>query len=383
MQFIYCRLPVVIVLAWMTLPVCAYEVTDRFFVSGILAGAGQCQDVSTRLPADSYAVDGVVDSYGHGCRGAMPLQVEAGYHPDGASEFFIKFGFAEGNGLNEASPWVLAPWAADLEDNVKDINGGSRDYLLAAWYRHTFRFAGSSALAATVGILDSTDYLDGNEYANNEYTQFMNETLVNSGSYGLPSYDAGAALGWVSGPWTVNAMAMDVAENDDDRNYKFWGIQTAYRAETRSGTGNYRLILAGTSSAFSDTAGAEEESLLAWGLSFDQEITPVVGAFLRVAWQQEDAAVDYAALYSGGLNFKGSGWGRDSDNIGVGYAYLDGGNVDIANTRVFETYYRFSLNEAAGLTADVQYMEDRYNSANPVADDPAGWIFGLRVTAGF
>jgi porin len=383
MQLASCRSPVILTLVCTVLPVQAFEVNDRFSINGILAGAGQCQNVSTRLPAESYAVDGAFDTFDNACRGAMPFQLEASYTPDEASEFFVKFGFAAGNGLGETSPWVLVPWAAYLEDDVKDINGSNRDYLLAAWYRHTFSFANASTVSATLGILDSTDYLDGNEYANDEYTQFMNEAFVNAGGYTLPSYDTGAALEWASGPWSANVLGMNVAENDDANNYNFWGIQTGYRSDTRLGTGNYRIILAGTSAAFLDPAGRNKESRLGWGLSFDQEINTVIGAFLRFAWQQEDASVDYRAHYSGGFNFAGSGWGRDPDNIGIGYAYYAGGNADIENTRVFETYYRFGFTDHAGLTADVQYMKDNYTNASQVNDHPAGWIFGLRVTAGF
>jgi hypothetical protein len=373
----------VLCLACSVAPVQAYDVSDRFSVNGILAGAGQCQNVSARLPAASYAVDGAVDAYDNACRGAMPFQLEASYYPGAAGEFFVKFGFAAGNGLNDTSPWLLVPWAAYLEDEVKDINGSNRDYLLAAWYRHTFSLANNSTVGATLGILDSTDYLDANEYANDEYTQFMNEAFVNAGGYTLPSYDTGAALEWVSGPWSVNVLGMNITENDAGNNYNFWGIQTGYQVDSRLGTGNYRFILVGTSTAFPDPAATEKESRLGWGLSFDQEFNAVIGAFLRFAWQQEDALVDYEGHYSGGFNFNGSGWGRNPDNIGIGYAYYEGGNADIKNTHVFETYYRFSFNEHAGLTADVQYMKDNYHNTFAAADNPAGWIFGLRATVGF
>ena len=374
MRLIIYRFLVVLILTYPAPMVQAYDVNDQFYINGILAGVGQCQNVSAQLS---------LDRYDNACRGAMPFQLDVSFHPNDANEFFVKFGFAAGNGLNEASPWVLAPWAADLEENVKDINGSSRDYLLAAWYRHTFSLTDNNTVGVTLGILDSTDYLDVNEYANDEYTQFMNEAFVNSGSYGLPSYDTGAALEWASGPWSVNALGMNIEENDDGNNYDFWGIQTGYHANTRLGTGNYRLILAGTSSAFLDPTGTKEESRLGWGLSFDQEINPVIAAFLRFVWQKDDAAVDYKALYTGGFNFNGSGWGRDPDNIGVGYAYYEGGNVDIENTHAFEAYYRFDFNGYAGLTADVQYMKDRRTKVSPIQDNPAGWIFGLRATAEF
>ena len=361
----------------------AYEVDDRLNINGLLAAAGQCQDVSARLPSASYADDGALDAFDNQCRGGMPLQLEVSLLPAPNNEFFLKVGFAVDNGLNGVSPWVLAPWAANLEDDVQDINGRGRDYLLAAWYRHRFNLGEETALGATVGIIDSTDYLDGNAFANDEYTQFMNEALVNSGSYNLPSYDAGAALELSHGPWSVNALGMNIGENDDGNNYNFWGIQAGYEARTALGIGNYRLLLVGASDAFLTADDNSEAGRLAWGLSFDQALGSVFGAFLRLTWQQEEAAVDYKALYSGGINIAGHAWGREADNIGVGCAYLDGGNLDVERTQVFETYYRLGLNDYLGLTADLQYMKDTHTEADPLQQDPAGWIFGLRLTAAF
>ena len=44
---------------------------------------------------------------------------------------------------------------------------------------YTFGFGEDHTLGATGGIIDSTDYLDENAFANDEYTQFMSEALVN------------------------------------------------------------------------------------------------------------------------------------------------------------------------------------------------------------
>ena len=109
----------------------------------------------------------------------------------------------------------------------------------------------------------------------------------------------------------------------------------------------------------------------------------MTGIFVRLSWQNEDAAVVYRSYYGGGFDFDGSAWGREADNIGVGYAYLDGGNLDIESTHVFETYYRLGFNEFFGITADVQYMQDNWLESNPEQEDPRGWIFGLRLTADF
>ena len=39
-----------------------------------------------------------------------------------------------------------------------------------------------------------------------------------------------------------------------------------------------------------------------------------------------------------GLNISGRLWSRTDDNVGIGFAYLDGGNLELDKTYVFETY---------------------------------------------
>ncbi len=56
---------------------------------------------------------------------------------------------------------------------------------------------------STGGIIDSTDYVDENAYANDEYTQFMNEALVNGPNGFAPSYDIGGAVEWEIGIWDI------------------------------------------------------------------------------------------------------------------------------------------------------------------------------------
>jgi hypothetical protein len=399
----------------------AYDLNEQFAVSGILAAAGQCQDVSARLPSAAFGqaipdtdppeFDTTLNSFGNECRGGLPVQLTFDYHPTAHDQFFVGLGWALDNALNEVSPWRLAPWAADLADDVKDINGSSRDYLLQAWYRHAFQLSAENSIAGTFGIIDSTAYLDVNAYANDEYTQFMNEAFVNAANYNLPSYDAGVALEGAFGAFSLNAVGMNINENDDGYNYNFWGVQAGWHPEFKFGAGNYRLNLSGTSSAFLSPSTytrlnaptAEEggeavllvdgvpviettgtrESLLGWGLSFDQAIGDSLGLFLRLSWQDTAAAVDYQALYSGGVNITGKAWEREDDNIGLGYAYLEGGNTDVRHTNVFEGYYRAVLNKYVAITADLQYMSDDLEKIDPDQENPTGWIFGLRMTAGF
>jgi hypothetical protein len=364
----YLEMKVLIAAFVMLLPVStfAYEIDDKLSIGGILAGAYQYQ-----------AVDNDEDKG----RGAVPFQAEISYTPDENNEFFAKFGFAAGNGLNDQTRFTLAPWAADLEDEVKDINGRNRDYLLTVWYEYTFHFSEEHSLGLTGGIIDATDYLDENAYANDEYTQFMNEALVNGPHAFVPSYDIGGALEWQISNFSVRGVVMNVGGNDEGNSYHFYGAQLGYTLSSPLGEGNYRVIVDHTSKQFLDKQGEDKGHLTAVVLSFDQQLGDVIGAWIRFGWQDDQAAVDYEAVYSGGLDISGSLWRRENDNIGLGYAYLSGGNLNIDETQVFEGYYRLVLNEYLALTADVQYMKDDYKESS--APESKGIILGFRATAEF
>ena len=74
-------------------------------------------------------------------------------------------------------------------------------------------------------------------------------------------------------------------------------------------------------------------------------------------------------------------YGREDDNIGIGYAYFDGAdNSDFDFSQVAEVYWRFVLNDYFAATADVQYMNDEFKTDR---DDLEGVILGIRGTVGF
>lgn len=344
----------------------AVEINEKLSLRVLMAGAYQYQQVND-TDADN------------GGRGGLAIQPEISFRPTDKNELFGKFGFGAGNGLNELSPFVLAPWAGNLEDDVKDINGRNRDYLLTAWYKYTFQFGESAALGLTGGVIDATDYLDENAFANDEFTQFMNEALVNGPNGFFPSFDLGGAAELEIGNFSVKGVVMDIGENDDGNNYHFYAFQLGYTLETSLGEGNYRLIVDGTSKEFLDKDGDDKERLACAMLSFDQQFGDIFGAWIRFGRQDDKAAVDCQNLLSGGINISGKLWGREDDNFGIGYAYLSGGNTDLESSRVAEAYVRFALDEYVALTLDVQSIKDEYDNE----DDPNGFIYGLRMTIEF
>jgi porin len=317
-------------------------------------------------------------------RGAFSFQPEVSLTPTDADEFFFLLGFGAGNGLAGVTAFNLAPWAAGVEDDVKNINGRNRDYLLQAWYKHTFTFSEDHRLALVGGLIDATDYLDDNAYANDEYTQFMNEALVNGPNAFLPSWDFGTAAVWDIGPFGIRGVYMNIGENEDGNNFNFYGFQLNYTLETPIGEGHYRVNYNFTSEAFLSPASTEEKCQCVL-LSFDQALGDIFGAWIRFGFQADDALITYDTLYSGGINISGRLWGREQDNIGIAYAHLNGAEQtsdSISSSQAAEAYVNFGLNDYLCLTVDLQYMDDRYVPAAD-ANDVDGWIAGARMTAEF
>jgi hypothetical protein len=346
------------------------DINDKINLSGVIAGVYQYENADAATDDDEFG------------RGAFSFQPEVSINLDESDELFLHFGFAAGDGLNtDRNPFVLTPWAADLESDVKNINGRNRDYLLEAWYKHTFTFGKGHTLGVTGGIIDATAYLDENNYANDQYTQFMNAALVNGPNFFLPSYDTGGALEWQLGEIAVKGVVMQVGENDDGRSYSFYGVQMGYTLETPLGEGVYRLVVDTTSDSFSDPDGEGTEPLKGVSISFDQALGDILGVWIRCGWNDDTAIIDFQDLYSGGIDVNGKLWGRGQDNLGIGYARLSGGNQDIDRAQVLEAYVRFGLNETMALSVDAQYLEDTYN--HNAQDDVDGWITGLRLVVEF
>lgn len=346
-------------------PLYAYDVNDKLSIGFLGAATTQCQEIDNAGPDE--------------CKQGYVFQPEISFNDDGDNSAFVKLGFARRNALNPVSPFALAPWAADMEDDVENINGRNRDHVLTAWYRRRFHLPNDATLAVTGGIINAADYLDDNAFANDEFGQFMNEAFVNAPTAFLPAYDRGGVVELDHGPWSLRAVVMQVGENDDGRGYNFYGGQVGYILNTARGEGTYRVIVAGTDDKFLDSTATRFESLSQITFSADQQISKSIGLFLRIGWQDDAAAVTHQAIYSGGLNINGNLWGRANDTIGIGYAHLEGGNSGIDESRVAEAYYRLNLNDHLALTADIQLLRDEISGGGKVK----GAIFSLRGTKEF
>ena len=349
-----------------SMPVEAVELTDQLSLNGVISGALQCQQLS----ANSAGEDA--------CKLGIPFQPELTYRPSQHDSLFLKLGFAAGNGLNEVSPFNLSTWGADLHDDVLNVSGSGRRYFLEAWYAHVFDIGHEHSIGLTLGIIDASQFLDQNAYANDEYNQFMNPALSNAPNTFFPSYDLGVAGEWHRGKWTFTGALMEVHQLTSPDKYTFYGIQARYTLETNLGKGHYRVLLNGDRD-FIDEAGASKQRNDLLIISIDQQFGNAFGAFTRMGWRLDDELINYRAVYTGGIDIRGSAWGRKLDNIGIALGYMYGGNRKIIKTRLAEVYYRMVITPKLALTGDIQYMDDHYRTT-PNAE---GMIYSLRGTVNF
>lgn len=344
----------------------AHELTSNLFLDGTLSAAAQCQRLSSETAGNDT------------CKGAVPFQPKLTYQPTGNSRLFLKLGFAAGDGLNQVTPFNIPPWGADLESDVENINGSGRNHLLEAWYQHVITPGSRNRLGFTFGLIDATQYLDQNAYANDEYVKFMNPALSNAPNALLPSYDPGIAAEWFIGNWSFTGVVMDVHQLNAPENYAFYGAQVGYKLETGLGTGNYRVLVNAGRNRVDQTGTIQQKNDILL-VSADQRLGRIVGAFARVGWRIDDQPINYRAIYSGGVDINGSAWNRVLDNVGIGLVYLEGANNTVTSTRIAEIYYRLVANPFLAFTGDIQYNRDDYVSA-PTAE---GMVFSARATVNF
>jgi hypothetical protein len=321
------------------------------------------------------AVNDVGGSIGDTGRGSFALDLNARFNTSSRTRIFAAASFAQGDGLNGAGGVSLRTNADDLEDDVKNVNGRSRNYLLEANFAGRKDFTDSLSLEITGGLIDATRYVDANRLANNEISQFMNETFVNR--IFLPSYDPGIAISLKGDRWTLNGVWMSTRTNQSNgsyQNFDFFAVDagTGYRIAGTSGT--FRISLATTSESF----GEDHAAVHGASISVDHELTRDLGLFARVAiLSDEPAVLVHKSLFSGGAALAGDLFGLPRWTAGLAYAYLEGVDDEpgaVQDTSAWEAYARWDATDRFALSTDLQRVGDRRRGDK----NPRLWAIGLR-----
>lgn len=262
-------------------------------------------------------------------------------------------------------------------------------------------------ITLTVGRFAVGDYFDGNSYAKDPRTDFMNWAMWSSAAYDfpadLPGFTRGAVVELNRKDWAIRAGLFQVpsAPNSDVLTFKSGGAVVEFEERhtllnqpgklrvglfaNKGNTANYRDVLGiSVMNPGVDINGiviGERRERLKYGfyVNAEQQVATDVGIFGRASGNDGQNEIlsftDIDRSVSGGVSVKGSYWGRPTDTFALGGAInglsaahrdflaaggngllIGDGRLNYSNERILETYYAVALNKAFTFTADYQLI---------------------------
>lgn len=281
-------------------------------------------------------------------------------------------------------------------------------------------------LVLTVGKFGVTDVFDTNKYAHDPRADFLNWTLIDTGTFDYAAnawgFTYGATAEWYQGDWTWRAGLFDLTNvpnstkldmtfgqfqvvTEIERRFSLGGQPGAVRLTgflTRARMGHFddALALAEATGETPSTALVRTYSSRGGvGLTAEQQLTKDLGAFLRAGYSEGDSEAfeftDVDRTIAAGLSLAGDRWRRADDQVGLAFvvngasqhrlAYLAAGGLGIlvgdgelphpGDEAIVETYYNLAVVKAFHLTFDYQFI------ANPAYNKDRGpvSVLGLRA----
>jgi carbohydrate-selective porin OprB len=283
-----------------------------------------------------------------------------------------------------------------LFSNVNaDATGAANLDIVEVWYE---QYLFSRQLAITAGKIDATCYIDTNEYANDECTQFLGDMFRNSAVIDWPDDNNWGARMYIA-PEMFSFMDIEALYMEEDGDWEnlfdnpFFAAQVnlmpskLFDYDEDMWGGNYRAYVwyNGAPHARIDAPSDIERGNVGGGFSFDQKITDVYGIFGRFGWA-DSLRNNLEYDWSGGARIIGRYWNREDDVLSVaigqaipGKEYKDKNEFSRPETHV-EAYYSFKVNEHLTLSPDMQIIWDANGGgvANRKDSDTI-FIYGLRA----
>jgi porin len=285
--------------------------------------------------------------------------------------------------------------------------------IIELWYQQSLL---DDTVQIRIGKLDMTGgfecrgcpvSFDGNMYANDENTQFLNSALVNNPTIPFPEYGLGAVVHWNPVEhWYLSFGAADAQADKretglnttfHDEDYFVYMAETGITPQLDSDKGllqgAYRVGMwydpqpkahSNASRDYRDDAGVYvscDQKLV--NESDDPADMQGLGSFLRYGYAPSRAN-DITNFYSFGMQYQGLFEGRDDDVLAIGYA--QGAFSDRADSTytedyesVTEMYYSAQVTPWMALNPSVQYV------TNPGGDSSVtdAVVLGLRALITF
>lgn len=295
------------------------------------------------------------------------------------------------------------------------------------------QFSGERAadrIVLTLGKFSVTDVFDTNRYAHDPAQDFLNWSIIDTGTFDYAAdawgYTVGGALEWYVGDWTARGGLFDLSDVPNSRRLEPSGdeyqivVELEHRHRLLGHPGKLAVTGFESHGRMALLADAIDYALATGGpvdptpvrryrkrdgvsLNFEQEITRDLGLFARAGAAAgnvetyEFTDIDRTAAL--GLSLAGGRWHRPQDTFGLATVingisaerrrYLASGGLGIlvgdgqlphsGDEHIVETYYNWVPLSALQLTLDYQWVRNpAYNSdRGPVS------ILALRVHAHF
>jgi len=285
---------------------------------------------------------------------------------------------------------------------LSSFNGnafGDDDHLSVseAWYLHRLQWADAVLQIGKISLggpgdnsPDDAIAFDANEYANNERSQFLSGGFVNNLALEFPDNGLGGMVRISANDFLdISAGVADAAgEWSNVFDDLFSILEINFKPKMAGHQGNYRLYGWFNGSDHEDLKDPTKtrEDNYGFGLSFDQELTDLIGIFARYGWQRSSVSqVEHA--WSTGFQSSGKFYGRENDTFGLAYGMAIIGEdwkdansgINSGNEHHMELYYNFKVSDHLNISPDIQWVKN----PNGDSENDDIWVFGIRAQLSF
>jgi high affinity Mn2+ porin len=295
------------------------------------------------------------------------------------------------------------------------------------------QFEGSRSanrLVITLGKFAVTDIFDTNRYAHDPRSDFLNWSLVNTGTFDYAAdawaYTYGTAVEWYQSRWTLRAGVFDlsIVPNSTrldptfrqfqllleiEKRHDLWGqpgklALTGFLSRARMGRYDDAIRAAALAGGPADLAPVRRyTSRGGISLNVEQQVSPNLGLFARTGLASSDVEpyefTDIDRTIAAGLLLSGKLWGRSDDTVGVAGVingisskhedYLNAGGLGllIGDGRlphpgpeyIVEAYYNMRIWRGVFAALDLQHI----NNPGYNRDRGPVWVPGFRFRVEF
>jgi high affinity Mn2+ porin len=424
-------------------PVPVYSATDINGLPDWLAVHGQSTLVVQSVPDFSTPYSGTNSLTPNQTKETFDATLYVGVRPWQNGEIWINPEIDQGFGLSNTLGVAGFPSA----EAYKVGKGHPYWRWARLFFRQTFNLGGetqtvesdqnqfaasntANRIVLTLGKFGVADVFDTNKYAHDPRGDFLNWTIVDTGTFDYAAdawgYSTGMAAEWYQSDWTLRAGLFNLSkvangetletgfqqnqlDGEIEHRHRIGGHDGAIRLTVFSSRGNFgryddALALATATNTVPNVGLVlQRQTRTGVSLNIEQEVTDSVGVFLRAGTATGSIApydfTDIDRTIAVGTSISGRSWGREADTVGIaavvngisaearrylatgglGILVGDGQLPDSGNESIGEMYYNWSMSKTVKLAFDYQFIN------NPGYNRDRGPInvFGLRLHGAF